>query len=125
MNREKSLFEQMGGTYRQVGDYLIPNIVLKSETQTEQIGKYGFLRRSYLKEHCRARYQSLLLQEKLGEHLLEVDRIAREREEVILKLLEVSDLLPDKAAGQMVWVQVTNRHKAIDEEIILTELIYV
>lgn len=125
MNREKSLLEQMGGTYRQVGDYLIPNIVLKSETQTEQIGKYGFLRRSYLKEHCRARYQSLLLQVKLGEHLLEVDRIAREREEVILKLLEVSDSLPDKAAGQMAWVQVTNRHKAIDEEIILAELIYV
>lgn len=125
MNREKSLFEQMGGTYRQVGDYLIPNIVLKSETQTEQIGKYGFLRRSYLKEHCRARYQSLLLQEKLGEHLLEVDRIAREREEVILKLLEVSDLLPDKAAGQMAWVQAANRHKAIAEEIILAELIYV
>lgn len=125
MNREKSLFEQMGGTYRQVGDYLIPNIVLKSETQTEQIGKYGFLRRSYLKEHCRARYQSLLLQEKLGEHLLEVDRIAREREEVILKLLEVSDLLPDKVAGQMAWVQAANRHKAIAEEIILAELIYV
>lgn len=125
MNREKSLFEQMGGTYRQVGDYLIPNIVLKSETQTEQIGKYGFLRRSYLKEHCRARYQSLLLQEKLGEHLLEVDRIAREREEVILKLLEVSDSLPDKAADQMAWVQAANRHKAIAEEIILAELIYV
>lgn len=81
MNREKSLFERMGGTYRQVGDYLIPNIILKSEIQTEQIGKYGFLRGSYLKEYRKARYQSLLLQDKLGEHLLDVDRTAREREE--------------------------------------------
>ena len=125
MNREKSLFEQMGGTYRQVGDYLIPNIVLKPETQMEQIGKYGFLRESYLKEHCKARYQSLLLQDKLGEHLLEVNRAAKEREEVILKQLEVSDPLPDKAADQMAWVQAVNRHKAIAEEIILAELIYV
>lgn len=124
MNREKSLFEQMGGTYRQVGDYLIPNIICKPKTQMEQIGKYGFLQRSYLKEHCRARYQSLLLQDKLGEYLLEVDRAAREREEVILKQLEEADPLPDKAADQMAWVQAVNRHKAIAEEIILAELIY-
>ena len=80
MNREKSLLEQMGGTYCQVGDYLIPNIILKSEIQTEQIDKYGFLRESYLKEYRKARYQSLLLQDKLGEHLFDVDRTAREQE---------------------------------------------
>lgn len=125
MNREKSLFEKMGGTYRQVGDYLMPNIILKSEAQTEQIGKYGFLRESYLKEHRKARYQSLLLQNKLGEHLLEVDRAAREWEEVILKQLEEANPLPDKAADQMAWVRAANQHRAIAEEIILSELIYV
>ena len=125
MNREKSLFEQMGGTYRQVGDYLIPNIILKSEAQTEQIGKYGFLRESYLKEHRKARYQSLLLQDKLREHLLEVERAAREREEVILKQLEETNPLPDKAADQRAWVRAANQHRAIAEEIILAELIYV
>ena len=46
----KSLFEQMGGTYRQVGDYLIPNLSLPEEPDY-QIGKYGRMRRSYLKEH--------------------------------------------------------------------------
>lgn len=125
MNREKSLFEQMGGTYCQVGDYLIPNIVCKSEEQAEQIGKYGFLRKSYLKEHCKARYQNLLLQDKLEEHLLEVDRAAKKREEVILEQLDISDPLPDKAADSMAWVQAVNQHRAIAEEIIMTELIYV
>ena len=46
----KSLFEQMGGTYRQEGDYLIPDFVLP-DTESYQIGKYGRMRRSYLKEH--------------------------------------------------------------------------
>lgn len=125
MNRGKSLFEQMGGMYCQAGDYLIPNIVCKSEEQTEQIGKYGFLRKSYLKEYCKARYQNLLLQDKLEEHLLEVDKAAKKREEVILEQLEISDPLPDKAADSMAWVQAVNQHRAIAEEIIMTELIYV
>ena len=54
----------------------------------EQLGKYGFLRRDYLKNHRNSTYQVMLLQDTIGEHLLEVDKAAREREEVILKQLE-------------------------------------
>ncbi len=52
----KSLFEEMGGTYRQVGDYFIPNLVLPDDGEY-QIGKYGRMRRSYLKEHRKILYQ--------------------------------------------------------------------
>ena len=55
----KSLFEEMGGTYRQEGDYLIPNLALPDEPEY-QIGKYGRMRRSYLKEHRPILYTNLL-----------------------------------------------------------------
>lgn len=129
MNKEKSLFEQMGGTYSQVGDYLIPDMRCKfrctSDGQAEPLGKYGLLRKNYLKEHRKARYQCLLLQGKLSEHLFEVDRAARMREELILKQLEEKNPLPDKAADQMAWVKEANQQRKIAEEIILSELIYV
>ena len=67
----------------------------------------------------------MLLQDTIGEHLLEVDKAAREREEMILKQLEEKKPLPDKEKDQMAWVRVANQHRAIAEEIILKELIYV
>ena len=91
----------------------------------EQLGKYGFLRRDYLKSHRNLTYQVMLLQDTIGEHLLEVDQAAKEREEVILKRLEEKEPLPDKEVDQMVWVRAANQHRAIAEEIILKEWIYV
>ncbi len=67
----------------------------------------------------------MLLQDTIGEHFLEVDKAAREREKVILKQLEEKEPLPDKEADQMTWIRAANQHKAIAEEIILKELIYV
>ena len=83
-------------TYTNVNGYLIPNLTYKSGEQMEQLGKYGFLRRDYLKNHRNSTYQVMLLQDTIGEHLLEVDKAAREREEVILKQLEKKEPLPDK-----------------------------
>ena len=110
-------------TYTNVNGYLIPNITYKSGNQMEQLGKYGFLRRDYLKNHRNSTYQVMLLQDTIGEHLLEVDKAAREREEVILKQLEEKEPLPDKEKDQMAWVRAANQHRAIAEEIILKELI--
>ncbi len=90
-----------------------------------QLGKYGFLRRDYLKNHAKFNYQVMLLQDTIGEHLLEMDKSAREREEVILRKLEKNDPLPEKGVDQMAWVRAANQHRAIAEEIILEELIYV
>ena len=67
----------------------------------------------------------MLLQDTIGKHLLEVDKAAREREEVILKQLEEKEPLPDKEIDQIAWVRAANQHRAIAEEIILKELIYV
>ena len=83
-------------TYTNVNGYLIPNLTYKSGEQMEQLGKYGFLRRDYLKNHRNSTYQVMLLQDSIGGHLLEVDKAAREREEVLLKQLEEKEPLPDK-----------------------------
>lgn len=74
-------------TYTKVNGYLITNLTYKSGNQMEQPGKYGFLRRDYLKNRRNSLYQVMLLQDTIGEHLLEVDKAAREREEIILKEL--------------------------------------
>ena len=95
-------------TYTNVNGYLIPNLTYKSGEQMEQLGKYGFLRRDYLKNHRNSTYQVMLLQDTIGEHLLEVDKAAREREEVILKQLEKKEPLPDKEKDQMAWVRAVN-----------------
>ena len=97
-------------TYTNVNGYLIPNLTYKSGEQMVQLGKYGFLRRDYLKNHRNSTYQVMLLQDTIGEHLLEVEKAAREREEVILKQLEEKEPLPDKEAGQMAWVRAANQH---------------
>jgi len=112
-------------TYTSVNGYLIPNLTYKSGEQMEQLGKYGFLRRDYLKNHRNSLYQVTLLQDSISEHLLEVDKAAREREEIIMKQLEEKDPLPDKEKDQMAWIRAANQHKAIEEEIILKELICV
>ena len=91
-------------TYTNVNGYLIPNLTNKSGEQMEQLGKYGFLRRDYLKKHRNSTYQVMLLQDTIGEHLLEVDKAVRELEEMILKQLEEKEPLPDKEADQIASV---------------------
>lgn len=59
-------------TYTNVNGYLIPNLTYKSGEQMEKLGKYGFLRRDYLKNHRNSLYQVMLLQDSIGEHLLEI-----------------------------------------------------
>ena len=77
-------------------DNLIPNLIYKSNEQMEQLGRYGILRKNYLKKHKNSLYQSMLLQGTLEKHLLETDKAAREREKLILKQLEKQYSLPDK-----------------------------
>lgn len=75
-------------TYTNVNGYLIPNLTYKSGEQMEQLGEYGFLRRDYLKNHRNSKYQIMLLQDTIGEHLLNVDKAAREREDVIWRSIK-------------------------------------
>ena len=121
----KSIFEQMGGTYRQEGDYLIPNLSLPDESEY-QIGKYGRMCRNYLKEHRPILYTNLLTSGTLHRHLAEIDQACNERMEIIVSAMakqeDVTETL--KASAQMEWVRHMNSIRSLAEEIVLTELVY-
>ena len=109
-------------TYDRKGDYLFPNLTIQ-ETEV-QIGKYGMLRRTFLKEHKNSLYQSLLLTGKLNSHLEEIEKTAQKRLEVqMAKLLEKSPA-PSKEENPMAWIAHMNSLTATAEESILTELVY-
>lgn len=121
----KSIFEQMGGTYRQEGDYLIPNLALPEEPDY-QIGKYGRIRRSYLKEHRPVLYANFLTSGTLHRYLVEIDQTCNERMAIIVSAMAKKDGLTEtlKAADQMEWVRRMNSIRSRAEEIVLTELVY-
>ena len=121
----KPLFEQMGGTYRREGDFLIPNLVLP-DTGDYQIGKYGRMRRHYLKEHRRVLYTNLLTSGNLRCHLAEIDQACNERIESIVCAIAEQEGVTEalKAADQMEWVRRMNSIRNRAEEIVLTELVY-
>ena len=122
----KSVFEKMGGTYRQEGDYFLPNLSLPPDAEDYQLGKYGRLRKQYLKEHRRALYSSLLLEGSLMKHLAEIDRSCNDRLEIIEKALMKQEGVTEalKAADQMEWVRRRNSIHNRAEEVILAELVY-
>ena len=111
-------------TYTRNGDILFPDLRLEDENLP--IGKYGFLRKSYLKENKRGWYSSLLLTGKLDEHLAEIDRSCTERVELITNQLARREGVTEalKASDQMEWVRRMNSIRARAEEIVLSELVY-
>ena len=121
----KSMFEQMGGTYRREGDYLIPNLSLP-DTSGNQIGNYGRMRRRYLKEHRRMLYTNLLTSGNLRCHLAEIDQACNERMESIVSAMAKQEGVTEalKAADQMEWVRSMNSIHNRAEEIVLAELVY-
>ena len=110
--------------YTRNGDNLFPALYL--EDANLPIGKYGLLRKIYLKEHKRGWYSSLLLTGKLDEHLAEIDHSCNERIELIMNQLAHREGVTEslKAADQMEWVRRMNNIRASAEEIVLSELVY-
>ena len=121
----KTIFKEMGGTYRQVGDYFIPNITLPDDGEY-QIGKYGRMRRSYLKEYRKILYNNYVLEGTLFKHLAEIDQACNERIENIISAMAKQEGVTEalKATNQMEWVRYMNSIRNREEEIILTELVY-
>ena len=121
----KTIFEEMGGTYRQVGDYFIPNITLPDDGEY-QIGKYVRMRRSYLKEYRKILYNNYVLEGTLFKHLAEIDQACNERIENIISAMAKQEGVTEalKATNQMEWVRYMNSIRNRAEEIILTELVY-
>ena len=121
----KSYFEENGGTYTRVGDFLIPDLVLEEQPE-RQIGKYGRMRLAYLKKWRKSLYNDLLLSGKLQQHLLDIDRDAREEFETIVrqtaKAEGVNEVL--KKQDQMEWVRRMNSIRNRAEEFVKQDLIY-
>lgn len=109
-------------TYHRKGDYLFPNLTIQ-ETEA-QIGKYGMLRRTFLKEHKNSLYQSLLLTGKLNRHLEEIEKTAQKRLEVQMEKLLEKNPAPSKEENPMAWTAHMNSLMATAEESILMELVY-
>ena len=113
--------------YTKVGDYYLPNLVAPENIKNFEIGKYGKLRLRYLKEHKKAEYTILLMDNKLQKHLMEIDKIATERFKLLMKQYAEKENITEelKAKDQLKWVGLMNNIKHSAEEIILKELIYV
>ncbi|MFQ8655502.1 MAG: TnpV protein [Mediterraneibacter gnavus] len=109
-------------TYYRKGDYLFPNLTI--ENGPVNIGKYGMLRKTFLKENRKNWYQSMLLTGKLEKHLMEIEKAAQERMEVLMNGLLIQYPAPDKEADQMKWVAHMNNLQQMAEESVLTELVY-
>ena len=111
-------------TYIQSGDYLIPNLIL-TEQSSKPLGKYGRMRKTYLKEHRPILYNQLLMSEKLYPHLVEIDETAQSRlEQMMPQLAKDAGATEElKASDLMQWVGLMNTCKAQAEEILLAELI--
>ena len=109
-------------SYTQTGDYQLPNLTLNQPRKP--LGKYGRLRRMYLKEHRPVLYNTMLLNGSLYPHLMEVEQTAENRMQQTMAQLLKQNPAPDKESRQMAWVQHMNNLKAQAEELVLTELIY-
>lgn len=125
MKTQKSLFEQNGGTYSQVGEVLLPNLTI-GETEQRSVGKYGRRRKRYLKERHPVLYLELLLSGNLYPHLLEIDEACEGRMELLVHQMTKREGVTEalKATDQMEWVRRMNCIRSRAEEIALSELAY-
>ncbi len=123
---EKSLYEQLGGTYTQVGDYLLPDLTL-SEGEQKSIGIWGQRHGQYLKRHHKILYYNLLTSGKLNAHLAEIDRQAEEMFFRLIKQMADREGVTEqlKAENQIEWVQRMKNIRNRSAEIINHELILI
>ena len=123
---KKQIYDEKNGmSYTLHGDYYLPDLVLREEEPI--YGKYGMLRKQFLKEYRSARYQYMLLTGKLNEHLNQIDQEVREQVETLMEQMTEKQGVTEelKAQDQMEWVRLMNNIKASAEEIVLKNMIYV
>ena len=112
-------------TYTKNGDYLVPDLSL-SQQEEQPLGKYGRMRKAYLKEHRPVLWNNLILSKQLYPHLREIDETANSRlEQMMPELMKAAGVTESlKASDPMKWAGLMNTLKAQAEEVILTELVY-
>ena len=116
--------EKMEISYQRKGDYLFPDLMIEETPLT--YGKYGMLRKNYLKENRRNWYRSMDLAGKLADHLRETDRKASERMDQITEQMAVQEKVTEalKSQDMMEWIRRMNSIRNRAEEIVLAELVY-
>lgn len=121
---EKSLFEQLGGTYTQAEDYLLPNLILAEEQNP--IGIWGQRHARYLKQHHKILYYNLLTSGKLNAHLAGIDRQAEDMFFRLVKQMAEREGVTErlKAENQMEWVRQMNSIRNRVSEIVYAKIIF-
>ena len=121
----KTIFEEMGGTYTQIGDYLLPDLELPEKEQ-QPIGVWGQRHRRYLKEHRRATYATLFTSGKLNSYLADIDRDACEMFDSLVRQTAENEGVTErlKVSDQMEWIRRINSIRSRAREFVLKELIY-
>ena len=115
-----TLFEQLGGTYTQIGDYLLPDLSLPAEKETGNIGVWALRRKRYLKQHHKVLYYNLLTSGKLDSYLADIEEQAQR---LFLRLVkELAEKL--KFADQMAWVRKMNSIRNRAAEMVNNEVVY-
>ncbi len=111
--------------YHKSGDYFLPNLTIENQ-EAQPLGKYGRMRKRYLKEHRRVLYSNMLLEGKLFQHCAETDQACEDRMELIIRKMKAQEGVTDalKSADQMEWVRRMNSIQNCAEEIVLRELVY-
>lgn len=121
-----TLFEQLGGTYTQQGDYLLPNLALPAEKETGNIGVWALRHKRYLKHHHKVLYYNLLTSGKLHSHLVDIEEQAQQLFLRLVKELAEKEGVTEqlKSADQMAWVRRMNNIRNRATEIVNNEVIY-
>lgn len=122
-----TLFEQLGGTYTQIGDYLLPDLSLPAEKETGNIGVWALRHKRYLKQHHKVLYYNLLTSGKLHSHLADIEEQAQQLFLRLVRELAEKEGVTEqlKAADQMAWVRKMNNIRNLAAEIVNVEVVFV
>ena len=122
----KTIFEQTGGTYTQVGDYILPDLLPAEEEKKANIGVWAMRHKRYLKQNHRVLYYNLLTSGKLNSYLTDIEEQANDMFSRLVKDLAEQENVTEKlkATDQMLWVRKMNNIRNRATEIVNAELIY-
>lgn len=122
----KTIFEKAGGTYTQVGDYMLPDLLPAEEEKEANIGVWAMRHKRYLKQNHKVRYYNLLTSGKLNSYLVDIEQQAQDLFSQLVKDLAEKENVTKKikAENQMMWVQKMNNIRNRATEIVTTNLIY-
>ena len=120
-----TLFEQLGGTYTQIGDYLLPDLSLPAEKETGNIGVWALRHKRYMKQHHKVLYYNLLTSGKLDSYLADIEEQAQQLFLRLVKELAEKEGVTEqlKSADQMAWVQRMNNIRSRVNEFVVKEII--